>query len=267
MKTLRDTLWLWGQTPNSHHAGGGYKLPGVNRMTPAEGCEYFGIPNCCRVAMGAGPFPPFDEESRQISHLKEVIWSVIGAGSVSRNEEQNGDLDEVIRQARMFPNITGAVLDDFLSEHRMAIYSPERVAGIRDRLNRETGRHMDLWIVWYDREIDAPVRRYLDVCDVITYWTWYGYNIPKLEEFLDRMIEATPGKRRLAGCYMWNYGETCPLTPEQMEHQLGVYLKYIRSGQLEGMILCSNCIADIGLPTVEQTRQWIDRYGSEIINT
>ena len=80
------------------------------------------------------------------------------------------------------------------------------------------------------------------------------------------MIAATPGKRRLAGCYMWNYGEKCPLTAEQMQHQLDVYLKYLRSGELEGMILCSNCIADIGLPTVEQTRRWIDRYGDEIIS-
>lgn len=266
MKTLRDNLWLWGQTPNSHHAGNTYRLPGENKMNAAEGCAFFGIPNCCRVAMGAGPFPPFDEESRQIAHLRQVVWSVIGAGSVSRNEDQDGDLEEVIRQAKLFPNITGAILDDFLCERRIALYPPERIVNLRRRLNEEVGRHMDLWVVWYDREIDAPVQRYLDICDVITYWTWYGCNLSSLEKYLDRMIAATPGKRRLAGCYMWNYGEKCPLTAEQMQHQLDVYLKYLRSGELEGMILCSNCIADIGLPTVEQTRRWIDRYGDEIIS-
>ena len=29
------------------------------------------------------------------------------------------------------------------------------------------------------------------------------------------VIAMTPGKRHLAGCYMWNYGESKPLTPEQ----------------------------------------------------
>jgi hypothetical protein len=265
MKSLRNNLWLWGQTPNSHHAGGIYQLPGNNHMTATEGCEFFGISNCCRVAMGTGPFPPFDEESRQLAHLNQVVWSIIGAGGVRRNEDRNGDLEEVIRQARHFPNINGAVLDDFFSERRIALYPPERIAEIRRRLNEGSERSMDLWIVWYDREIDVPVQPYLEICDVITYWTWYGKNLDRLEEYLDRMIAATPGKRRLVGCYLWNYGEKCPLSPQQMQHQLDVYLKYLRAGLLEGMILCSNCCADIGLHTVDQVKAWIDYHGDEII--
>ncbi len=266
MDTLRDRLWLWGQTPGSHHAGP-YELPGVNRMTPVEGCAFFDIPNCCRVAMGTGPFPPFDEESRQLAHLDRVIWSVIGAGGVRRNEEGTGDLEEVIRQARKFPNIRGAVMDDFLSERRRALFPPERVAEIRRRLNEGAGRPLDLWVVWYDRELEAPVKEYLDLCDVITFWTWYGENLDRLEENLDFVISSAPGKRILAGCYMWDYGNARPLSLERMERQLETYLKYIHSGKIEGMILCSNCIADIGLDTVEPVRQWIKAHGAEPVKT
>lgn len=30
MAKLIDRVWLWGQTPGSHHATAGYNLPGVN---------------------------------------------------------------------------------------------------------------------------------------------------------------------------------------------------------------------------------------------
>ena len=84
MTKLIDRVWLWGQTPGSHHAVTGYNLPGVNRMDSREGCDYFGIRNCCRVAMGKGPFPPFDSESEQLKDLDKVVWSALGAGGVTR---------------------------------------------------------------------------------------------------------------------------------------------------------------------------------------
>ncbi len=262
MKCLKDNLWLWGQSPGSHHKEGHYKLPGVNRMTPAEGCDFFGIPNCCRVVMASSPRPPFDGESRQMAHLNQVVWSIIGSGGSVCNNTEQGDLDEVIRQARMFPNVTGAVLDDFLNPVRMELFPPEKVTELRNRLNAETGRDLDLWVVWYEHQLDAPVKPFLDVCDVITFWTWYGYNLSKLEENLDRMLAMTPGKRHLAGCYMWDYGQACPLNAELMEHQLNVYLKYFMAGKLEGIVFCSNCIADIGIPEVEQTRRWIAAHAN-----
>jgi len=263
MKSIRENVWLWGQEPGGHHASGCYNLPGVNLLDSLGGCRLFGIQNCCRVATDIGPEPPFDDESRKLAGLRQVVWSVLGAGGVMRNEKDTGDLEEVIRQAQRFPNVTGAVFDDFFSDRRMAIYTPEKIAAIKRRLNEGAGRHQDLWVVWYDREIDLKLDDTLKLFDVVTYWTWYGYNIPQLEKYLDRMIAATPGQRRLAGCYLWNYGEACALTPEQMDFQLETYRQYIHRGLLEGIVICSNCIADIGLATVEQMKDWIDQHGDE----
>lgn len=106
MKLLKDCFYLWGQTPMSHHAGNNYKLPGINRMDTAEGCDFFGIDRTFRVAMATGPVPPFDMESQKLKHLKEVVWAAIGSGSVLRNNEGLGDLPEVLRQAEIFPNIS-----------------------------------------------------------------------------------------------------------------------------------------------------------------
>ncbi len=62
---LREKLWLWGQDTGTHHAyhKNEWKLPGVNRMEPAESARYLGIVNCCRVVMTGKPLPPFDAES------------------------------------------------------------------------------------------------------------------------------------------------------------------------------------------------------------
>ena len=78
---LKDGLWIWGQDAGSHHAASGnqsWKLPGVNRMGPAEGARFLGVPNICRVVMLGKPEPPFDAESEALSGFGKVIWSIVG---------------------------------------------------------------------------------------------------------------------------------------------------------------------------------------------
>ncbi|MGI6087563.1 MAG: hypothetical protein ACOYCD_06420 [Kiritimatiellia bacterium] len=277
MKRRRDNFWLWGQNVGCHHGVGQgdknvYQLPGVNRMDSAEGCKFFGIPNCCRVAMVAGPVPPFDSESEKLKECRQVVWSAVGAGGVDRNSNNQSDIEEVLRQAEKYPNVTGAVLDDFFksvegfkNSGTIARHTVDSIRSIRDKLHGFPGRRLDLWMVWYSYQLDFKVGEYLELCDVITLWTWEGSDLAQLDENIQKCVEKTPGKRHLAGCYMWNYGEKCPLTPEQMQRQLDCYEKWIKRGVLEGIVLCSNCIADIGLETVEQTRKWIDRVGAEVI--
>ncbi len=267
MPTLRSRFWLWGQSPGSHHRENGnrYRLPGINRMTPAEGCAFFGIPNCCRVVMENLPAPPFDPESETLKNLSQVVWSVVGSGGSSRTDAKLGDLDDVLNQARKYPNVTGGILDDFLNARRRTLFSPADVAFFRERLHHEIGRRLDLWIVLYAHEMSPEVEPYLAECDVVTFWTWRGSALEHLEENLDRFAAMTPGRKRLAGCYMWNYGESRPLTEEQMAHQCDLYLKYLRNGIIDGIIFCSNCIADLGIPAVEWTRRWIAEHADESI--
>ena len=261
---LREKVWLWGQTPGSHHDHAQYGLPGVNRMTPRDGCAFFGIPNCCLVAQKRGPFPPFDSETNAVRDLARVVWSIIGAGGVHRNIENFGDLEEVIRQAKLFPNVMGAVMDDFLfSDTRRQYFPPARLRELRKRLREDAGRPLELWTVYYDRELELDVREYLEEFDVITFWTWFGENILKLRENLETIMRNTPEKRFMAGCYMWDYGNGRPLTQALMERQLEIYRELMHAGKLEGIILCSNCIADLGIPEVEQTRRWLEIHGDE----
>ncbi len=268
MATLRDKLWLWGQSPDSHfETNNTYNLPEPchSRMTAVEGAMYFDIPNMCRVRMMGHPMPPYDQESIAMDGMREVVWSLLGAGGEPVTEW--GDTDEVIRQAKMFPNITGGVFDDFFLEKRISFYTPDKLRAVKKRMSEGAGRNLDMWVVCYeDKLVNIPnIADYLDAFDVITFWTWKGSQLDRAAANIDRIHELAPGKRVLAGCYMWNYGEHCPLTIEQMKLQTDTYLEYLKAGKIDGIIVCSNCIADLPIEAVAWMRNWIREHKDDVI--
>jgi hypothetical protein len=225
--------------------------------------------------MGDGPFPPFDAESEKIKHLKQVVWSAVGAGGLSQHSDDKSDLEEALRQAAIYPNITGAVLDDFFKSVEgfatgngsVARHTVGSIASMSEKLHSFPQRKLDLWMVWYSYQLDYPVADYISLCDVITLWTWKGSDLAILDENMAKFIKNTPGKRRLAGCYMFNYGECRPLTNQEMQDQLDCYYRRIKKGDIEGIVLCSNCIADLGLEAVEITQRWLNTVGEEEISS
>jgi hypothetical protein len=260
MATMRDNFWIWGHVQDGHYGmANSYNLPGHSRMTALEGCLYFGIPNLCFVKIQGKPVPLYDQESIVLDPLKQVVWSLLGAGGEEATEW--GDLDEVIRQAKMHDNVTGGVFDDFFSQKRMAIYTPDKLQTIKDRFVKGVGRPLSMWVVYYERELGIDVAKHFEPFDVITFWTWYGENLVNLEKNLDQVIAMSPGKRVLAGCYMWDYGNKKPLTIEQMEYQCAIYKDYMLKGKIEGIIFCSHVIADLGIEACDWTRQWIKQVG------
>ena len=264
---LRDTLWIWGQDPGSHHHthdGNIWNLPGENRMTPVEGCEYLGISNCFRVVMGGNPVPPFDDEATALDGLDHVVWSLIGDSGSDRNDDET-DLEEIIRIAGLHPNITGGIMDDFMNPKRMKIFTPDRLASFRDRLHTALGdRELSFWNVLYSHELDEKIVPYLEPLDKITLWVWNGKDLPALEEHYARLRElAGPEKSIYAGCYLWDYGGAAPMPMDWMQYQLETYLQWFHDGKIDGIIFCSNTICDIGLETAEYTRDWITAHRDE----
>ncbi len=266
MATLRDKLYLWGQSPDVHYEHNNtYNLPGHSRMTAVEGAVYFDIPNICRVRMMGHPMPPYDQESMAMDTMDQVIWSLLGAGGEPITDW--GDTDEVIRQAKMFPNITGGVFDDFFAPARIAHFTPDRLLEVKKRMVEGAGRNLDMWVVCYeDKLINVPnIADYLNAFDVISFWTWRGCELDRVQQNIDRVRELAPGKRVMAGCYMWNYGEHCPLTIDQMKQQTDLYLDYLKAGKIDGIVVCSNCIADLGIECVAWMRNWIREHRNDVI--
>lgn len=268
MDTIRDHLWLWGQSPGTHHLqnNNAFCLPGENRMTPLEGAYYLGIPNMCRVVFVGHPKIPYDREAIVLDTMDRVVWSIADYGDMDRPDDGDADVREVIRQARLHSNVTGVIMDDFFVEKdHLEKYPPAKITQYKQQLNAGVGRPMELWVVTYVHQLNEPIQEHLQLCDVITMWTWDAKDLVHLEENLAQLQQLCPDKRIFAGCYMWDYGGHCEIPEELMRYQLETYYAWIKSGEIDGIIFCSNCVADLGIPAVETARQWIRDYGKEMI--
>jgi hypothetical protein len=261
MNTVREHLWLWGHEAGSHN--GLFGIPGSSRITPTEAAQYMGIPNLIMVVFAGRPEPPFARHAASMRSLSRVVWSIVGDSSSARNDD-SPDLEEVTALAAAFPNITGAMMDDFF--HRpddrgsVARYSAQRVAGFRQRLH-DGPRPLDLWVVLYAHDLGLPIQAHLSQTDVVTFWTWKSKDLDALPDNFARAEALAPDARKVLGCYMWDYGAGQPMPLERMMFQCETGLRWLHEGRIEGIIFLASCICDLGLETVEWARQWIAEVG------
>ena len=259
MREFKDDIWLWGQNAGSHH--GLWSLPGVNRLDVVEGAAFLGIKNCCRVVMGNHPVPLFDEESAKLSGFDNVVWSITGDASSNRNDDFD-DCDEVLRQAELFPNVTGGVLDDFFRPGSgSARFSVEKMSAIADKLHKAL-RPLELWLVYYAKLLDIDYQNYIDAADVVTFWSWDSRQLAASEDNIEEVISRTSGKKHYAGCYLYNYGDDRELTRNELETQLKLYLKLWQERKIDGVIVCSNTVDDLGFAAVDVYFDFMKRYGN-----
>ena len=273
MAILHEKLWLMGEDPDGHYSDDGetglpnqYGLPGHSIMTAVEGLFYLDIPNMCRVRIKGGPMPPYDQHSEVMRPCREVLWSILGAGGDYSEEWR--DTDEVIRQANMYPNITGGFFDDFFGPRRRAYYTPEKLREVRKRCDEGVkGRKLNMWVTFYEYNLEQipNVKMWLDEFDYITFWIWNGSNLSKIEQYYDEVFKLCPDKKIVAGMFMWNYGERRPMTVAEMELQADFYLRKIKEGKLDGIMIVGNPICDLGLESVEWTRNWIAAHKNDEI--
>jgi hypothetical protein len=256
---VRDHFWMWGHAAGSHNKS--WNLPAPSRITPVEAAYYMGVPNVIQVRYEGDPAPPFQQYAVPFRALKQVVWSVVGAGGETGSAER----DAVLELAAQNPNFTGVMMDDFFTDKKdgkIANLSVEELQALQKRL-KSSRRKLDLWVVVYDRQLDDPIGGHLQHCDVITYWTWRAAALPELRVNFEHAERLTPGIRKALGCYMWDYGEKKPMPIAAMQQQCKQGLEWLRQGRIHGMIFLATCICDLGLETVEWTRDWIQKVGSQ----
>ena len=266
--TVRDKLWLWGHESGSHDDGA--NIPGSSRIPPAEAAYYLNIPNLIMVryrdydAPGIVllPQPPYDQYALALSPLKQLVWSFVNEAGVTDDQE----VDRVIDLAGKFPNITGAMMDDFFLENptdgNIGVHTLDQLSAIKQRLTLPD-RRLDLWVVVYAHNFDMPVADHLAACDVVSFWTWKAKHLADLEANFARAEQITPNNRKVLGCYLWDYGDKKPMPLDLMQAQCRIGLDWLKQGRIDGMIFLASCICDHRLDTVEWTKQWIADVGDE----
>ncbi len=143
-------------------------------------------------------------------------------------------------------------------------FSLDAIRALRRRLAVDA---LDLWVVLYAHELDwEPVLRpHLELCDVVTLWTWDAVQLSDLDRNFERFEQVVGAKRKVLGLYMWDYGAKQPMPLAAMEHQCALGRRWLQEGRIEGMIFLASCICDLGLEAVAWVKHWIDAIGDEPI--
>ena len=258
MPDVRDKLWLWGHDAGSHDRDWG--LPGPSRITPVDAAATLGIPNVMMIRYDAGARPASAEVARPFRALRRVMWSLVGGGGLTSDQ----DTARVLALPEALPNMTGVVMDDFFREP-----APGQEAGVVPlatlRQTREAlaARGLELWVVLYAHQLDLPIADHLALCDGAILWTWCARDLVDLESNFFRLEARFPDLRRMLGCYMWDYGARAPMPLASMQAQCETGLRWLRAGRVEGLVFLASCIADLGLDSVEWSRAWIAAVGDQ----
>jgi hypothetical protein len=203
--------------------------------------------------------PPLAQYAIALRPLKRVVWSVVGSGGFHSPEET----EEVLELAKTTPNFAGIMLDDFFTgkqEGRRAKLTVEELAEIRRRL-KQAGENDEIFATLYIRQLDLPLRDYLDMIGVVTLWTGNSDDLANLEANLTKIGTVAPKAKKMLGCYVVDYGKKQGVSVPWMKHQCETGLRWLQERKIEGMIFLGNTTMDLGFESVEWTRQWISEVG------
>lgn len=264
-RKIRDCFWLWGHGAGSHNPD--WNLPAQSRISPLEAALYMNIPNLIRVRYGGESLPSDPQGRVPFRGLREMVWSIVGGGGAHQAEELARHTEvvrETLELAPRLPNLTGVMMDDFFrganSEDAVGGLSLAKLGDLRRRLAKPNPK-LDLWVVLYSHQMSLPVKRHLESCDCLTFWTWKAQDLQKLEESFGALEAIKAPAKKYLGCYMWDYGEKRPMPLEAMRRQCQLGLRWLQEGRIAGMIFLASCICDLELEAVEWTRQWIREVG------
>ena len=272
-ETVRERFWIWGHdvgmytNDRSNPTVVSFKIPGTSRITPVEGAYYMGVPNMIFVKYMGKPAMPYEQYAIPFRALKKVYWSIVDGGRAVGQ----GEKEAVLKLAAGMPNITGVFMDDFFMDEEAlqkgqdeaGMLSVAQLRKIREELNNVNGRRLDLAVTLYTHQLEPGIMSHIDLCDVVTIWTWKSEDLKDLESNFAKLKQMMPTKRIMLGCYMWDFGNNKPMPVERMERQCEIGLKWLKEDQIEGMIFLATPICDLNLEAVEWTRGWISKVGDD----
>lgn len=266
---LRDKFWLWGHPEGRYNLNAdNFGCPDVSRMTPLEGCLYLGIRNTFMVPVGVNVNRR--QYNKSFKPLKQVGWECFDAC------EKPEIVDEIISEAKDFKNISCVVVDDFkIEENGVPRYKKlplSMLEALNDKLHNNGVRRLDSWMVLYtcqfgiNEKDDQEFQPYMDEFDGVIMWTWEEKDVPLIPEKFEIFKKQTPNTRRMVGCYLYNFGEARQATGKAVKWQLDYYRELLYKGEIDGVVLHTNTMADLDYEAYDVAIAWMEEHGDEIID-
>lgn len=262
---LRDKFWLWGHPEGRYNSEWGNDK--ASRMTPMEGCIYLGVRNTFMVPV------EWEVNHRQYNKSFKTLHNV-GWGYCFHSKKYWGFenvIDKIIDNAREFPNNTCVAFDDFKFRQRYQTQLHDELRQTIGYLHNNEVRYMNCWMTLYthefgeDEKADKDFQQYIDLMDGIVMWNWYESRYKSIPEKFEIFKKLTENKRRMCGCYLYNFGENKQATGEAVKWQLDWYREKLLAGEIEGVVLHTNTMADLDYESYDIACKWMEEHGDEEI--
>ena len=243
---------------------------------PPEAIQKMGIPNVCMVPFTGTPgFAEYDEYAKRFATpaVKRFTWSFIHGGYFDSEQIKKA----ILKLVPQYKNLVGLDMDDFFCVDEKptadgsapAVLTPKEVWNIQAELETKAPRcrdqKLDLSLVWYTHQLKPVSRLHADAVDVVYFWTWNAKDLANLEQNFTAYRKIAPKVRTRLGIYMWDFGGTRELPLDLMKHQLDLAERWLKSGEVEGLIFHCTPLCDMNMEAVEFSRRWIEQHGEDKI--
>jgi len=266
MVALSDVGWVWeGQPAYVDFPPSIYGL--------GEGCEYFGLSQAYYLYHGNNEIA-----LTKLAGVRQVLCDLsglrydklvmpdgrIGWGITRDSFVPGTGPAAVLKQAAVvsrlslqFPNVIGALLDDFVGIVDHAGYSWADCVSIRDTLKADNP-DLRLYSTTYTHEVSAGRwEQYVPLVDGVFLWVWESENLFHLDEYVRQCRDLVGHKPVILGCYLRDYPADRPVPMDRLRHQWERIPGYLEQGLVDGYCILGAYLIDHQPEQAEWVRDFI----------
>lgn len=246
---LRDRVWIWGHPENS--LKGHFGLTAESDVTPIDGMRYLGARNVFYVPM----WRPCDRDVKSAEMQENCL-------SFGWSKEPTDSINDVIKRRKRYPSFKRLIYDDFFQSDNVGnnVFSIDKnELSENKKILNDNG--LEMWVVFYERDKDVDISEYLQYFDGVSFWFWKQPTEEEYQETVKTFIEKTPNKKRLIGCYLYDFGRETACDPDRVEIELSHDKELLQKGLIDGIILHTNAVGKMGFEAYGRCAKWMDKNG------
>ena len=261
MAAMRDVGWVWeGQPAYVDFPPSIYGL--------GEGCAYFGLSQAYYLYHGNS-----ETSLQKLAGLRSVLCDIsqwrydkltMPDGRIGWGVGHDKSLATVRAQASavnhlslQFPNVAGALFDDFIGAVDSGGYSYADCAGIRDALKADNPG-LKLYTTTYTHEVAAGRwEQYVSLVDGVFLWVWESEDLFHLDEYVRQCRELFGDRPVILGCYLRDYPADRPVPMDRLRYQWERIPGYLEQGLVDGYCILGAYLIDHQPEQAEWVRDFI----------
>lgn len=221
----RENVWCWGG-PTPLWSGS------MEPDTSVKGAKFFGFDNVVYV------YGPVDEHAMELHKECGKVICQVSQTSRTAGAQDVSDVEMAERISRLslkYPNIKGAMMDDFLSGFPK---SPAEMKELHDALCKYNP-DLELCAVIYSRELDAPLLEARSrQIDVVNLWIADKSELANFDLIIEKCRARFPGCKIMLGVFMQDIGlSDLGYEPAVCLSQLSMAREAYRNGKIQDVTI------------------------------